>query len=683
MTRAVSIYHSLLGNIALVIVLLGSAIMAMTFFGAQRTVETLSRLLLRQTLEGVDVRLQHFFDPIVHGLRLARSWGEAGLLDIDNPAALNRLLMPLMQQSPQISSLLVADARGHEHMLLRTGNTWRNRQTRRDVWSNHTYWLEWTDEQPEPVASWKPLDYDPRDRPWYQGALRQYHQQQSTSPVLIGPDQVSQAYWTKPYTFFTTKEPGITASVRFDPGDGLDHVIGFDVLLSDISRFTMSLRVSKHGKALVLTDEGLVIGLPRDEHSQSAGGRPAALLKQPHELGLTVIVDAMRALTARPEDQHEPLRFLSNGQFWWGDAMSFSLAADQALSIAVVVPESDLLGTLHRTRLWIVLITLGVLAVAIIRAVILARRYSRPIEALVRESERISRGDLEPGVPVVSTVTEVHRLAQAHERMREALRTLLKLEGDLQIARQIQQSTLPGRLPVLSGFEMDAWSEAAEETGGDTYDVIGCQRTLDGGAMLLSSTHVERVVLLLADATGHGIGPALSVTQVRAMFRMAVRAGEDLAALIRHMNAQLCTDLHDGRFITAWLGELDATDGTLTSFSCGQAPLLYYDAVRNTCNILPADTVPLAVFDELEVTIAEPIRMRSGDVFVVLSDGIFEATDSEDRQFDLERVIEVITRHHHASATQILAVLREAVVAFTRGVAAADDRTAIVIKRTG
>jgi serine phosphatase RsbU (regulator of sigma subunit) len=74
--------------------------------------------------------------------------------------------------------------------------------------------------------------------------------------------------------------------------------------------------------------------------------------------------------------------------------------------------------------------------------------------------------------------------------------------------------------------------------------------------------------------------------------------------------------------------------------------------------------------------------MRSGDVFVVLSDGIFEATDSADRKFDLERVIEVITRHHHASATQILTVLREAVGAFTQGVAAADDRTAIVIKRT-
>jgi serine phosphatase RsbU (regulator of sigma subunit) len=432
-----------------------------------------------------------------------------------------------------------------------------------------------------------------------------------------------------------------------------------------------------------LTDEGLVLGLPREERYQSTTGRQTALLKQPHELGLTVIADAMRALTAQPEEQPEPLRFLSNGQLWWGDVRSFALAADRTLAIAVMIPEADLLGNIKRIRVWIGLITLMVLAVAMARAAMLARRYSRPIEALVHESERISRGDLEPGVPVVSTVTEVHRLAEAHERMREELRTLLKLEGDLQLARQIQQSTLPGQLPVLSGFEMAAWSEAAEETGGDTYDVIGYQRTPNNGALLLSSNHVDCVVLLLADATGHGIGPALSVTQVRAMFRMAVRAGEDLAALIRHMNAQLCTDLHDGRFITAWLGELNATDGTLTSFSCGQAPLLYYDAVRSTCDILPADTVPLAVFDELDVTIADPLRMRPGDVFVVLSDGIFEATDSADRQFDLERVIEVITRHHQASATQILAALREAVVVFTQGVAAADDRTAIVIKCTG
>ncbi len=90
-------------------------------------------------------------------------------------------------------------------------------------------------------------------------------------------------------------------------------------------------------------------------------------------------------------------------------------------------------------------------------------------------------------------------------------------------------------------------------------------------------------MLLLADATGHGIGPALSVTQLRAMLRMAVRAG--LAAggsasreVAQHINEQLYADLPSNRFITAWLAMLDAAAGTLTTYSAGQAPLLLYRA---------------------------------------------------------------------------------------------------------
>src|SRR5260370_16982742 len=56
--------------------------------------------------------------------------------------------------------------------------------------------------------------------------------------------------------------------------------------------------------------------------------------------------------------------------------------------------------------------------------------------------------------------------------MRRSLKTLLKLEGDLQVARRIQQDTLPERIPIVAGFDIDAWSEPADETGGDTHDVI-------------------------------------------------------------------------------------------------------------------------------------------------------------------------------------------------------------------
>src|SRR4030095_8653244 len=102
---------------------------------------------------------------------------------------------------------------------------------------------------------------------------------------------------------------------------------------------------------------------------------------------------------------------VSEGDSWWAEMSPFRLGPGRQFTIVVMVPESDLLGNLGCLRLGSLLDMPVGLALAIGRAVRLARLYSRPIEALVRESERISRGDLEPGPAVVSSIREVHRLA--------------------------------------------------------------------------------------------------------------------------------------------------------------------------------------------------------------------------------------------------------------------------------
>jgi phosphoserine phosphatase len=91
----------------------------------------------------------------------------------------------------------------------------------------------------------------------------------------------------------------------------------------------------------------------------------------------------------------------------------------------------------------------------------------------------------------------------------------VKIERDLAVAREIQMNVLPRELPKYPGYDLAAASVPAEETGGDIYDVVPV-------------ADASSCVLLLADATGHGIGPALSVTQVRAMLRIAVRLGARL-----------------------------------------------------------------------------------------------------------------------------------------------------------
>jgi len=667
--RTVSIRQSLLRDLLLVILLLSGGILATTVFAARRTTEVLSQAYMGQAIEAIDAQLEGFFAPVQRELRMLGAWGEAGLLDTDDPAALNRLLVPLLRLHPQITSLMAADGRGREYLLLRSGEQWRSRSTRREEWGTRTRWLEWRDQESEPVETWREFDYDPRVRPWYRGALAARGR---------GTDAVQ---WTEPYTFFTTRDPGVTASLAFGGEDGLDRVVGADVLLSDVSRFTSGLRVTEHSKVLVVTENRRLIGLPRDPRLERPEARRAALLKQPEEVGIPVLADAVAALSAPGVRVGSPLRFASDGGPWWGQAQRFALSPSRALLVGVVIPESDLLGRLNRLRLAIAGVTLVVLLVAVLRAIVVARRFGGPIEALVSQSERMGRGDLGPGVPVESRLREVRRLAEAQDRMRLALGTLMKMERDLQLAREIQQRALPERLPALPGFAIAAWGEPAEATGGDSYDVVG-YRSSNETERALALDGADNALLLMADATGHGIGPALSVTQVRAMLRMAARSGKQLARIVRYLNDQLAEDLPPGRFVTAWLGDLDARRHTLTSFSAGQAPLLYYDASRGAVEELQADAPPLGLLDSLDIAIPEPRQLGRGDVFAVISDGVFEASDTEGREFGAQRVGQLIAREAAAGPEQILAALRAALADFTRGRPARDDRTALLVQRS-
>ena len=126
--------------------------------------------------------------------------------------------------------------------------------------------------------------------------------------------------------------------------------------------------------------------------------------------------------------------------------------------------------------------------------------------------------------------------------------------------------------------------------------------------------------MLLADATGHGIGPALSVTQLRAMLRMAVHISPDISVIAEHMNEQLCADLPSGRFITAWLANINVSKETLEYFSAGQGPLLRYNAALDKVEFFETQSCPFGITEVYDTPVSDPIQMFSGDFFAVISD---------------------------------------------------------------
>ena len=159
-------------------------------------------------------------------------------------------------------------------------------------------------------------------------------------------------------------------------------------------------------------------------------------------------------------------------------------------------------------------------------------------------------------------------------RMTEALIEGEKMRQELEMARAVQMSTLPAVMPSLPGYDLYGTSRPASLTGGDTFDLA----LLDQG-----------LLTVLGDATGHGIAPALSVTQMHAMLRMAFRLGADLETAFMQVNNQLAATIADDRFITAFIGLLDASTHRMRFHSGGQAPILHYQAAQRRLRTLQSD----------------------------------------------------------------------------------------------
>lgn len=657
-----SIRRSLLNNMLLLVLLVGCAVLVTTFVGANQLTASLSRILIGQTIDRTQAQVAQFITPVRHAQTLLKHWAGRGLIDSASGSGGDTLVWPLLMASPQLYGALVVDPENRLLQVNRLSGVWQL-----NLVDGSGAVAARTRELDQALADWQPIDYqfDPQSRPWYQSALN-------------APE--GEIRWTPAYRFLGSGQPGITASSRITGPDGGVWVVALDVLLEDISEFTRNFDMGYQGLVLITDQDGQIIGLPNLTQFATAEARQQAYLKRPHELGFDLAMDAATAFQSDPDGSVEisPVRFRSGGSYWWGQAKWIPLNDSQQLFTGVLVPEKEMLGGIQQLRLLVLSVVLAVVAVAVYRAIALSNRYSGPISRLAAQSLQMSQGDLSKRDPIRSSLLEVTKLAQAHELMRLGLANLLKLEDDLQLARQIQQKTFPQDFPQVPNYQIAAGSRPADATGGDTYDVIGVHSA--GDQATLSQTNPDEVYLILSDATGHGMGPALTAAEVRSLFRMGVRLARPLEQIITQMNEQLVADSHGGRFVTAWLGLLHPTRNELNVFSAGQAPILHFRAASADFVVLQADAPPLGVLADMS-PVTTALTLSPGDIMAIISDGAFEAKASDGERFGQDRIEQLIRVHAGDTAEQILNAVDEALIRFLDQQPADDDQTGIIIKR--
>lgn len=293
--------------------------------------------------------------------------------------------------------------------------------------------------------------------------------------------------------------------------------------------------------------------------------------------------------------------------------------------------------------------------------------YSGDLVGVLEVINKRSGGFGEYDISLAETLAAQAGVVIQRARLIEQYVQKQRMDKSLEIARDIQRGLLPKADPTVAGFDIAAFSEPADETGGDIYDFFP---VADG-----------RLAVVVADATGHGIGPALVIAETRAMLRALSGQTGDVSVVMGTVNDLLTEDLDSGRFVTCFLGVLDPAASCLTFASAGHGPIVFYDRDADSFEELAATAVPLGILDGVDFKDTVARKLNKGDLAVILTDGLFEAVDAADEQFGIGRICDIIRAGRDLPAREMIVRIRAAVAEWSGDLPQADDLTAVIIRR--
>ncbi|NRF68845.1 response regulator [Aquincola sp. S2] len=383
-------------------------------FVVRPSIDDLASAQLRLASGRVEADMRTLVQRIEAVVRVNRDWGRRGLIDETDALRFDTLLVPALRHGPHLSSVVVANQSGRELLLLRQGDgTWLNRLTDSAAHAGRARLLTWDDRGQLLKDEWQPSDYDARTRPWFKGGM------------ALADDEA--IFWSEPYVFRSSGEPGLSVVVRWVGADGVRRVMTSDMKLRDLSRTTREIVAGQNGFVAVMTRDGQVLGLPRAAALADEAAVQQALLKPAEALALPPLSEGLKRWRAGGARDGELLRFDAAGQRWLARIEPVQFGA-QTFWLATMAPAADFTPGGRTELVVLALIVALTLLLAWVVAARLARRFADPLAQLARQSERIGRLELDQPVVVQAPWCEFQTLARAQEAMRgELLATTQRL----------------------------------------------------------------------------------------------------------------------------------------------------------------------------------------------------------------------------------------------------------------
>ena len=339
------------------------------------------------------------------------------------------------------------------------------------------------------------------------------------------------------------------------------------------------------------------------------------------------------------------------------------------------------------------LLSLALLAFTGLATFVGARLLTRPIERIAEAARSVENGEQPDDDligPVLDRADEIGSLARVFQDMtiqvfsrEEVLETLVSertselvaannelrlaqdaITKDLEMAMAVQAALVRDGAADLNTFTACARMEPALQVGGDFVDFFE-----DGNSL----------ICVIGDVSGKGVAAALFMAASLAAIRFAANESSDVAEICKNANDRICRQNPMGLFVTVFVARVDLDTGEVTYVSAGHEPP-YMLCNGQRAIVSGTGGVAMGVLEEFDYT-KSITRMQNGEVLFCYTDGLTDMVNLGGEIYGKARLEQALDDAPDANPTQILTSVWENISTFSRGAAAADDRTCLVLHR--
>lgn len=246
-----------------------------------------------------------------------------------------------------------------------------------------------------------------------------------------------------------------------------------------------------------------------------------------------------------------------------------------------------------------------------------------------------------------------------------------RLETELSLAKRIQEDMLPNIFPAFPDrkeFNIYATMRTAKEVGGDFYDYFFVDE--------------DHLAMVMADVSGKGVPAALFMMISKILTENIALTGKSPKEVLEAVNNQICANNREEMFVTVWLGLLNVKTGKLVAANAGhEYPVIKqpggnFEELKDKHGFVVGG-IAGTKYSEYELT------LKPGSELFLYTDGVPEATDTENQLFGTERMIKALNSVKNTSPDKVLAAVDKAVAAFTKGAPQFDDMTMLCLHFNG